>query len=248
MSTATRLSRQRDASDAKDRRHLAITDGEINFLWSFIQGSIMIPETRKALLRGFGFCDRHAWVHLSIEMSFRKRYLLGPVILYRTLVEKAVRAIHAPQRTAWRSPMRQLQSAGPCFLCALNINNLGAGVSTRARLNRGRDSSELHAFATDLASLWRPNVCAICASEARETTSPSRCRPHLLTEAKLQKSVDLSWQQGTLEELLGQLARYQDSFVAGADEPRDADRAALISAIGWCSGWRPLLALLSKAA
>lgn len=248
MAAATPLSDQRDNSDARGRQHLAITDGEINFLWSFIQGSIMIPETRKALLRGLGFCDRHAWVHLSFEMSFRGQYLLGPVILYGALIEKSVRAVHAPQRAGWRSPTRRLQSAGPCFLCALDVNNLGAGTSSRARLDRGRDSSALRTFATGLASQWRPNVCAVCASEARETTSPSRCRPHLLTELKLKKSVDLSWQRRTLQQLSERLARYQKSFVAGADKPRDQDRAALISAIGWCSGWRPLLALLSSSA
>jgi hypothetical protein len=207
----------------------------------------MIPETRNALLRAFGFCGRHAWMHLSVEMTFRKRHFLGPVILYRALIEKSVQAIHAPQRIGRRSPMRQLQSAGPCYLCALNIKNAGAGASPRARLDRGRDSSGLRAFATGLASLWRPNVCTICVSEARKTASPSRCRPHLLTEMKLQKSVDLSWQQGTLQELSERLARYEKSFVAGADKPRDQDRAALISAIGWCSGWRPLLALLSSS-
>jgi hypothetical protein len=247
MSAATRVSDQRNTSDSGDRQHLAITDGEINFLWSFIQGSIKIPETRKALLRGFGFCDRHAWMHLSFEMSFRGQYLLGPVILYCALIEKAVQAIHAPQRFGWRSPMRRLQPAGPCFLCALDVNNLGAGTSSRTRLNRGRDSSALRAFATDLQSLWRPNVCAICAGEARET-HPRRCRPHLVTELKGQNAVDLSWQQNTLQQLSERLARYQKSFVAGADKPRDQDRAALISAIGWCSGWRPLLALSGSSA
>jgi hypothetical protein len=71
MYTATSLSHGRDTFDARDHWHLAITNSEINFVWSFIQGSIMIPETRNALLRAFGFCDRHAWVHLSVEMSFR---------------------------------------------------------------------------------------------------------------------------------------------------------------------------------
>jgi hypothetical protein len=247
MSTAPPRSDQRDASEVRDRQHLAITDGEINFLWSFIQGSIMIPETRKALLRGFGLCNRHAWVHLSFEMSFRRQYLLGPVILYRALIEKAVQAIHAPQLVGWRSPMRRLQSAGPCFLCALDVNKLGVGTSSRARLDRGRDSSALRTFATDLVSLWRPNVCAICGGEPRET-NPNRCRPHLLTELKLQRPVDLSWQQNTLQQLSERLARYQNSFVAGADKPRDQDRAALISAIGWCSGWCPVLTLLSGSA
>jgi hypothetical protein len=248
MSTATRLSDQRDTFDARDRRHLAITDGEINFLWSFIQGSIMIPETWNALLRAYGFCERHAWVHLSVEMSFRKRHFLGPVILYRALIEKSVQAVQARQNAKLRSPIRPLRSAGPCFLCAMSINAVAAGASSRARLDRGQDSSGLCAFASDLAPLWRPDVCAVCARETCEMVAPRRCRRHLLTDMTMRRPVDLSWQGSTLRELSERLARYQESFVAGADEPSDQDRAALIAAIGWCSGWRPLLALLSKAA
>ena len=36
--------------DARRLQELAITEGEINFLWSFMQGSIMIPETRNAAI------------------------------------------------------------------------------------------------------------------------------------------------------------------------------------------------------
>jgi hypothetical protein len=248
MLIATPISDPRKVIDAEESRHLAITDGEIHFLWWFIQGSIMTPETRKALLRGYGFCERHAWVHLSVEMSFRKRHFLGPVILYHALIEKSVRAVQARQRIRFPSTPRQLQAAGPCFLCALNINHSAAGAAPPSRLDRGRDSSALRAFATSLTALWRPTVCTICEGEACEAVVSSRCRPHLLADLQLHKPVDLAWQQATLEELTLRLARYQASFVAGADEPSDQDRAALIAATGWCSGWHPLLTLLGSSA
>jgi hypothetical protein len=249
MSIATPVSDPRKVIDAEESRRLAITDGEIHFLWWFIQGSIMTPETRKALLRAYGFCERHAWVHLSVEMSFRTRHFLGPVILYQALIEKSVRAVQARQRIRFPSTLRQLQAAGPCFLCALNINHAAAGAAPPSRLDRGRDSSALRAFATSLAALWRPTVCTICAGEACEAVVSSRCRPHLLAALQLQlhKPVDVSWQQATLEELALRLARYQASFVAGADEPSDQACAALIAATGWCSGWRPLLTLLGSS-
>jgi hypothetical protein len=238
----------RNVIDAEGSRHLAITDGEIHFLWWFIQGSIMTPETRNALLRGYGFCERHAWVHLSVEMSFRKRHFLGPVILYHALIEKSLKAIQARQRIRFPSTLRRLQAAGPCFLCALNINHAAAGAAPPSRLDRGRDSSGLRAFAASLAAFWRPGVCTICAGEATKAVVSPRCRSHLLADLKLHKPVNLSWQQATLEELSARLARYEASFVAGADEPSDQDRAALIAATGWCSGWRPLLMLLDSSA
>src|SRR6266496_3870675 len=43
---------------APDR--LRLSDGELNFLWWFIQGSIMNPETRFRLHRRWGMCQRHS--------------------------------------------------------------------------------------------------------------------------------------------------------------------------------------------
>ena len=229
----------RDADHAKPRQ-LAITDGEVNFLWSFIQGSIMIPETWDALLRGFGLCERHAWVHLSVEMAFRRQHFLGPVILYRALIDKAAQAVHA------RSITRQLRTRGPCRLCELNIHHAAAGACPRARLDRGRDSSRLRAFAAELEGLWRPMVCAACAGEATTGDGLSRCRRHLVDDLNARRSVDLAWQQEALQGLSKRLGHYEKSFTAGAEGPRDEDRAALISAVGWCSGWRPLLVMLAR--
>jgi hypothetical protein len=48
-----------------------------------------------------------------------------------------------------------------------------------------------------------------------------------------------------LRDLSERVVRHQQSFLADGPEASALDRAALIAAIGWCSGWRPLLALLS---
>jgi hypothetical protein len=240
-------SRQRDPPETSRTGTLAVTDGEIHFLWWFIQGSIMTPETRAALLRGFGFCERHAWVHLSVEMSFRKQHFLGPVILYRELIEKSVQATKGRRQLAFQSPLRQLKAAGPCFLCTLDIKPAATGATPPARLARGRDSNGLRLFATNLTTLWRPTVCAICSGNTCETRGSPRCRPHLLADLTEREPIDLSWHQDTLNELSVRLARYERSFVAGADKPSEQERAALISAVGWCSGWRPLLALLGRS-
>ena len=54
-----------------------LSDGEVHYLYGFIQGSIMIPETHFAIHRGWGFCERHAWGAFAVELCFRKLPLLG---------------------------------------------------------------------------------------------------------------------------------------------------------------------------
>ena len=178
MSITRRISSQRERFDPNGLEPLSVTDGEINFLWSFIQGSIMIPETWNALLRGYGFCERHAWIHISVEMSFRDQYLLGPTILYGELIEKSLRAIKSPQCIGLHSLMRRLRAAGRCFLCAMNVKNASAGVSPQARLDRGRDNNQLRNFASKLEPIWRSFLCSDCSGHESGGTIPIRCRQH----------------------------------------------------------------------
>jgi hypothetical protein len=49
-----------------------LTDGEIHYLYWFIQGGIMNVDTRWALRRAWGFCARHAWAALAVEMAFAR--------------------------------------------------------------------------------------------------------------------------------------------------------------------------------
>ncbi len=244
MSVPRRTSSRHKLFGANGPGLLAVTDGEISFLWSFIQGSIMISETWNALMRGYGFCERHAWIHISVEMSFRQEYLLGPTILYAELIDKSLLAISASQTIGLHSLMRQLRAAGPCFLCTMNVKNASAGACPQARLNRGRDSSQLRNFASKLQPMWRSSVCSDCSGEDRDRMAPKRCRQHLLAAMKARTTVDIVAQRNVLRDLSDRVGRYQRSFSSGA-KASDQDRAALIAAIGWCSGWRPLLAQLS---
>src|SRR5512135_231296 len=45
----------------------ALSKGEVHFLRSFIQGSIMLTETRRRLLLAWGMCPRHSLAALSVE-------------------------------------------------------------------------------------------------------------------------------------------------------------------------------------
>jgi hypothetical protein len=216
----------------------APTDGEISFLWSFIQGSIAVPETWNALLRSFGFCERHAWMHIGIEMSFRDQYLLGPTILYTELIGKAVHAIDRPRFTAGYD----FRTGDPCVFCTMNLRHANAGACPQVRLARGRDISNLRDFASRLRPLWSAYLCPDCSGQAG---SPMRCRRHLLAAIEAGAPVDFRIERYVLDGLSDRMTRYQKSFLAEGPQVNDHDRAALIAAIGWCSGWRPLLVHLS---
>jgi hypothetical protein len=206
----------------------------------------MIPETWNALLCSYGFCERHAWIHISIEMSFRDQYLLGPTILYGELIEKSLRAINSRQRIGLHSVMRRLRAAGPCFLCAMNLKNASAGVSPQARLDQGRDNSQLRNFASKLEPVWRNSLCSDCLGRESDEMAPKRCRQHLLAAMNARTPIDIAAQKNMLQDMFDRVARYHRSFVLGGPKASDQDGAALIAAIGWCSGWRPLLALLRE--
>ncbi len=245
MSERQRISGQRQPFAAGGNQPFHITDGEINFLWSFIQGSIAIAETWNGLMRSYGFCARHAWIHMSVELSFRDQYLLGPTILYAELIDKSVRAISASRTTGLQPMIRRLRAAGPCLLCALNVKDASAGACPQARLDRGRDTGPLRNFAGKLEPLWRSSLCPGCAGASGEGISANRCRQHLLAAMQARIPIDISAQKDMLRDLSDRVGRYQKSFLAGGGEAADQDRAALITAIGWCSGWQPLLAQLS---
>ncbi|HUZ32694.1 MAG TPA: hypothetical protein VMV19_11435 [Xanthobacteraceae bacterium] len=224
---------------------LGPTDGEINFFWSFIQGSLMNEETWFALVRGCGFCERHAWIHIGIEMSFRGDYLLGPTILYGELIDRAVRGIGDRASARPLLAQRRLQATGPCFVCALSVKGATAGACPQSRLKRGRDDGELRAFAKRTEPLWQKFLCSECLGQEFDTADARRCRRHLLAAFDRGTHVDFAKQKTMLEDLSMRLARHQASFIAGGEEADDLVRAALIAAIGWCSGWRSLLARLT---
>jgi hypothetical protein len=216
------------------------SDGDINFLWAFIQGGMMNAPTWRRLMRAWGFCERHAWIALSVEMAFRHRYLLGPAILYRALAEQAVEAtspgVVAPRRVA----ARRLAARGPCIVCDACIR--GPGAMPLARIERGRNLTPLRAYAEEFAPLWRPQVCPVCWPGAG---GGRPCRRHLIVRLRRGGSAGLSTEHGFLGGLARHVDAYGHSFVWGhAGSVTPEDRASLITVVGWCSGWAPLMQLL----
>jgi hypothetical protein len=164
------------------------------------------------------------------------------------LIEKALGAVSRLQSVGQHALEHTLRSRGPCFLCTMNLrNSASGGAAPGSRLDRGRDISKLRAFAGRTALVWRSWLCPNCAGRQYTRIEPTLCRQHLIAAMCARTPVDISAQGNMLQDLFDHVAHYQDSFLAGGSEASDQDRAALIAAIGWCSGWRPLLAQLSLA-
>ena len=60
---------------SSDVSRIQLSDGEIHYLYWFIQGSIMVPNIRRRLRRAWGFCERHAWGYILVEAAFWQRRL-----------------------------------------------------------------------------------------------------------------------------------------------------------------------------
>jgi len=50
-----------------------LSDGEVHYLWWYIQGSIMEPHVRWRLRHAWGMCGRHAWGALLAEVPLQAR-------------------------------------------------------------------------------------------------------------------------------------------------------------------------------
>jgi hypothetical protein len=216
-----------------------LSDGEIHFLYWFIQGSIMIPETRHALHRAWGLCERHAWAALAVEMSFRPTYLHGPALLYQDLLERCLAAFTRAGPLRAQRVARRLRSQGPCLMCKLNVYRAGRGGASLTTIERGRQTAPLYRFAIDHKKYWEQTVCGVCDG----STSHIRCRRHLIEQAS--GLAEHSVHAGLVADLLDRVRVLARSYIwenHGTDRPEH--RAALISTAGFMSGWRPLLVLL----
>jgi hypothetical protein len=220
-----------------------LSDGEIHFLWSFMDGSIMNPETRWRLRYGWGMCQRHAFGWVSMEATFRPSILMGPVILYEDIMERAVQAFRARGpgqglRVAWG-----LRERGPCLMCELDYgpDSKAAAADERA-LKHGRELQNIRSFALATEPWWQPAVCGVCAG----SDSPALCRGHLREALLRGGAVDLERQRTLAESILRHLSSFSRGLTwdyRGTDTVED--RAALVSAIGWCGGWQPWLWLMA---
>jgi hypothetical protein len=193
---------------------------------------------RRRLRRTWGFCQRHAWGFLAIECAFRDGYLHGSAILYEDLMERAQTAFISSRRgsAAWH-----LRNRGPCPMCDLGYGLHSVGYAQPAVLDRGRDFTNLRRFASETRRYWERYVCGQClGQEGMEL----RCRPHLLADMSQGRLGNLEAEEGFVRYLLNHLKAYSRSFRwEWRDTETSEDRASLVSAVGWLSGWTELLKL-----
>jgi hypothetical protein len=222
-----------------------LSDGEVNFLWWFMQGTIMDTEVRQALRQGWGLCERHTLGWLCVEAAFRAGYLHGPAILYAELMARACDAVAARRRPSSRRIGARLRASAPCHICALGYGPQSKGYGREDRLRIGRDPSNLRSLLHECAGAWQPYVCGQCAGDRRH----ARCREHLIDALPAIDAADLAEQARLVESIAQGAARYESSYrweLRGSDTVDD--RGAFVAAVGWCCGWGGLLRIAASPA
>lgn len=240
-SAMIRAMRRRPKTHAAGSFEPPLSPGEVNFLWWFIQGSIMDVETRYKLRGAWGLCERHAMAWIAVEAAFRHCHFHGPAIVYAELMASASRALAVAGPFAGTRLARRLRAKNGCLMCELAIGSESPGYAPAYRLEIGRDLSQLRGFVEATEPYWRKAVCGRCDRSMAQV----RCRVHLLQDLAQDPLLCLQPHRDLVANVAGYLARYDDSFRwerRGTDTVED--RAALLSAVGWCGGWATLVALL----
>jgi len=218
-----------------------LSNGEVHFLWWFIQGSIMFPFTRERLRRAWGFCERHAWGAISVEAAFRSGFLHGPAILYEDIMERALACFDVQRPMKSRRLWKRLRQKGACMMCEEGYGPDSSGIARAEIMKTGNDLTELRTFARRTMPYWEKAVCGICAGNA----SRQRCRIHLIQGSHGELIDDVSLHQELVHDIVRHLRTYSPSFqleYKGTDT--EEDQAALVSAAGWCSGWQLFLSII----
>ena len=224
---------------------LTLSDGEVDFLWWFIQGSIMDAEVRARLNAHWGMCARHALAFFCVEAAFRPHLIHGSTILYNELMHRADHLLggHGLYSVAPAGVARhRLRPSGPCHMCSLGYGPESPGNAPPERLAHGRDLANARAFASENRDGWLPYVCGQCAGNSSEVL----CRAHLIAAMEHDGASALRHHGVTVSRISGHLGRFEHAFrwdSRGTDSAED--RGALIAAIGWCGGWGEILQTLA---
>jgi hypothetical protein len=209
----------------------------VNFVEGFMHDGSLGGECGLQLMGYWGYCERHAWVSLAVEMSALHGFCSRSASLYVDILRQAVTTLAGNNP---RSLARQLKERGACMIC--NANPKWRGLHSDAKLAEAKDPAPLCSFAENSASFWSSDCCPRCISGM---TGGHLCRRHTVEALGEGASLDLNKEREYLSNTLARLENYAWSFswgFRGIDGPED--RAALISAIGWCSGWSSLAALI----
>jgi hypothetical protein len=223
---------------------IELSPGEVHFLWWFIQGSIMNPDTRKRLRKAWGFCERHAWGWMAVEATFRTGYMHGPAVLYEDLMERAVRFFEVSGPAQNTRVRRNLREKGLCLMCEEGYGPDSRGFVKPEIVEQGRDLTQLRLMAQRTFPYWSEAVCGQCDGSG----STERCRKHLLKEAHGGSMKGFHAQKALVEDIYRHLTIFSRSFwweFRGTQT--EEGEASLISAVGWFSGWKPLLSIVDRS-
>ena len=218
---------------------LGITDGEVNFIQGFVHDGSIGAECGLHLMRFWGYCERHAWVSLAVEMSVLHGFCSRSATLYADILRQGVAALAPNYRR--RAVARALSAGGSCMICSANPTR--RGLLSVPELIEAKDPARLRSFAQTSELYWRSDGCPRCISGM---TGSHLCRRHLIEALNEGASLNLEEERAHLHNVLARLENYAWSFswgFNGIDGPED--RAALISAIGWSNGWSNLAAVVS---
>ena len=201
----------------------------------------MEPETRQALRKAWGFCERHAWVTMLVEAAFRPGFLHGPSILYEDILSRAVSAFNLSGPLQNPRLRMRLREKGLCIMCEGGYGPETKGTARREILETGGNPTFLREFALKTRRHWARTVCGRCS----DSGSWQRCRRHLMEDLTEESCDCLSRHREFVWKVYSHLVVFTRSFQWGYDgTANEEDEASLISAVGWCSGWRPLLQII----
>jgi len=228
---------------SSDISRIQLSDGEIHYLYWFIQGSIMVPNIRRRLRRAWGFCERHAWGYILVEVAFCRGFMHGASLLYEDLLFLGLSAfnIKGPLKN-WRV-MKNLISRGPCPMCEMGFGPYSKGIVRSEIIERGRDITELYALARKTETYWEKTICGRCTGNK----SDNRCRRHLIEDISNGLTDQLSNNKALIDYIYCHISLYHRSFrLEFQGSQTEEDMSALISAVGWCSGWKTFLSIYGK--
>jgi hypothetical protein len=227
----------------RDGPPFLVTEGEVNCIIGFLHDGSIGAEAWHRLMGAWGYCERHAWVSLIVEMAHLNGFVSRSAFLYFDLLQQAAGVLGATGRNAKRTLAKRLGNRNSCMICEINPRR--RGWLSDAEINEARDQSRLRRFAVELEPLWQESRCPRCLGLA---TGGRFCRLHLREAVATDSPVAIEDELRYLSSLIARLETYAKSFMwehRGTD--RAQDRAALLSAVGWCSGWSSLASIAPLA-
>jgi len=201
----------------------------------------MNPSTRDRLRKGWGMCERHAWGWIVIESAFRSGYMHGPALLYQDIMGLALKAFRMNGPMRYGRLRKKFLQNGPCLMCEEGFGPDTQGIVRASVIEQGRDLREFQSLARRTSRYWKWAICGKCSGDSK----PTRCRKHLLEDESARLHDFLTTHTALVSYIVRHLNRYARSFQFEFKGTQTVeDEAALISAVGWLSGWTLFLSII----